>query len=158
MTCDMPPFLDFEASSLGRDSYPVEVAFSDGSGAIQSYLIARAHGWIDWDDVSESIHGISRDKLDQGGIQPFAVLDRMNVALDGQTVYCDDAEYDGMWLDRLVKAAGSPVRFDLRDIREIIGNWEPLEDEARRIAGTAAHRAGGDVTYLQSLYRLVMDD
>ena len=39
MTTQMPRFLDIEASSLSNTSYPIEIAWSDGQGNIESYLI-----------------------------------------------------------------------------------------------------------------------
>jgi hypothetical protein len=46
----MHVFLDFEASSLAKDSYPIEVGwvFEGGTGA-ESWLIRPAPDWTDWD-------------------------------------------------------------------------------------------------------------
>src|SRR5947209_5891700 len=38
----LPPFLDFEASSLRSASYPIEVAWSHPDGSIESHLISPA--------------------------------------------------------------------------------------------------------------------
>ncbi|WP_171905933.1 hypothetical protein [Sphingobium phenoxybenzoativorans] len=52
-------FLDFEASSLAKRSYPIEVGwvFEDGSSA--AYLIRPAPDWTDWDAGAAAIHGIA---------------------------------------------------------------------------------------------------
>lgn len=56
-------FLDFEASSLAKRSFPIEVGwvFEDGTSA--EHLIRPAPDWTDWDDKAAAIHGISRDDL-----------------------------------------------------------------------------------------------
>jgi hypothetical protein len=58
---DSPIFIDFEASSLGAGSFPIEVAWSRPDGSIGSYSIRPLPEWIDWDDYTEQkIHHISR--------------------------------------------------------------------------------------------------
>jgi len=39
MQIQMPRFLDIEASSLSNISYPIEIAWSDEKGNIESHLI-----------------------------------------------------------------------------------------------------------------------
>lgn len=60
---EIPCMIDFQASSLSPDSYPIEVAWSDASGAVESHYIAPSPGWTDWDLGSEDIHWISREIL-----------------------------------------------------------------------------------------------
>lgn len=59
----MLAFLDFEASSLGKQSFPIEVAWVFEDGAAEAHLIRPAPTWTDWDPQSEAIHHISRDTL-----------------------------------------------------------------------------------------------
>jgi len=59
----MPRFLDIEASSLNDASYPIEIAWSDEKGNIESHLINpyAIEEWTDWDFYAEhKIHGLSR--------------------------------------------------------------------------------------------------
>jgi hypothetical protein len=50
-------FLDFEASSLNKKSFPIEVAWVFQDGRSRSYLIRPAPEWIDWSDEAEEVHG-----------------------------------------------------------------------------------------------------
>lgn len=45
----MVVFLDFEASSLAKLSYPIEVAWVFEDGASETHLIQPAPQWTDWD-------------------------------------------------------------------------------------------------------------
>jgi len=71
MTTQMPRFLDIEASSLSNISYPIEIAWFDGQGNIESYLISPnpIGEWTDWDYYAQhEIHGISRAMCSEKGI------------------------------------------------------------------------------------------
>ena len=45
----MRVFLDFEASSLSKDSYPIEVGWAGEDGSTEAHLIRPAPDWTDWD-------------------------------------------------------------------------------------------------------------
>lgn len=104
----MLAFLDFEASSLGSRSYPIEVAwvFEDGSG--ESHLIRPAPDWDDWSAESEAIHGISRATLLAEGEYHTDVANRMVAALTGHRLFASAPSWDGQWLSRLLRAALLP--------------------------------------------------
>jgi len=74
-----PRFLDIEASSLSMDSYPIEVAWSDNYGTIESHLINpySVEYWTDWDYNAQQIHGISRKQCREEGISPEKLCHRM---------------------------------------------------------------------------------
>ena len=55
----MLAFLDFEASSLAKDSYPIEVAWVFEDWASEAHLIRPAARWTDWDTGAERMHGFS---------------------------------------------------------------------------------------------------
>jgi hypothetical protein len=50
----MLAFLDFEASSLGKKSYPIEVAWVFEDGTSESHLIKPAPEWTDWDPAAQA--------------------------------------------------------------------------------------------------------
>lgn len=104
----MRVFLDFEASSLGRHSYPIEVAwvFEDGSG--ESHLIRPMPDWTDWAVAAETIHGISRDMLAAEGRPVDEVARRMVDVLSGHDLHASAPSWDGKWLSTLLRAAGLP--------------------------------------------------
>ncbi len=101
-------FLDFEASSLGKHGYPIEVAWVFGNGGEEGYLIQPASSWTDWNAKAESIHGISRDQLRTEGLQVEEVARRMVSVLTGCALYATAPSWDGKWLSKLLRAAGLP--------------------------------------------------
>jgi hypothetical protein len=116
----MLAFLDFEASSLARDSYPIEVAwvFEDGRG--ESWLIRPAPNWTDWDPAAESVHHISRAELAERGTSHRAVADRMMTVLRGHDLVASAPSWDGKWLSALLRAGGHPRHgLRLRDSEEV---------------------------------------
>lgn len=147
--------IDFEASSLGSDSYPIEVGVAIATGrqadiASWSALIKPSPEWKSanaWDRRSEQVHGIRQSQLDEG-LQPAEALARLNELLTPiGTVWCDGGQYDRFWFDRLCKAAPL-VRpaFKLWDIVGLFALDRAAHNRfANHIAQTEApHRAGPD--------------
>jgi hypothetical protein len=104
----MHVFLDFEASSLAKRSYPIEVAWVFEDGASQSYLIRPAPGWDDWDPRSEAIHHIPREALLREGTAHDEVARQMVAQLTGHDLCASAPSWDGKWLSTLLRAAGLP--------------------------------------------------
>ena len=102
----MIAFLDFEASSLAKKSYPIEVAwvFEDGTG--EAHLIRPAPDWTDWNPAAEAIHRISRERLAREGVPHDRVAQRMVEALTGHELFASAPSWDGKWLSALLRAAG----------------------------------------------------
>ncbi|USI75018.1 3'-5' exonuclease [Sphingomonas morindae] len=164
-------FLDFEASSLGRNSYPIEVGwvFEDGRG--EDHLIRPAPDWTDWDARAEAIHGIPRATLERDGTAHEAVAARMVAALEGHMLCASAPSWDGKWLSVLLRAAGLPRHaLRLRDSDDIrrdailagfgtriapdarIAAAEALADRVKRAAGPPAHRARADAEAERTLW------
>jgi hypothetical protein len=106
-------FLDFEASSLSRHSYPIEVAWVFEDGTSEAHLIRPAPGWDDWDPRAEAIHHIPRATLLTEGAQHDTVARRMIEQLAGHDLTASAPSWDGKWLSALLRAAGLP-RHSLR--------------------------------------------
>ncbi|HEY9216984.1 MAG TPA: hypothetical protein VIO94_02970 [Phenylobacterium sp.] len=104
----MEVFLDFEASSLSDDSYPIEVGWVFADGRTETHLIRPARLWTDWDADAERIHGITRERLLAEGELHDAVAERMMQALAGHDIYVTAPSWDGKWLSVLLRAAGLP--------------------------------------------------
>ncbi|QAY78348.1 transcriptional regulator [Sphingosinicella sp. BN140058] len=104
----MHVFIDFEASSLGKTGYPIEVGWVFEDGRSENHLIRPAPQWTDWDERSEAIHGISRDKLADEGTAHDVVARRLIEALAGHRVFASAPSWDGKWLSALLRAAGLP--------------------------------------------------
>ena len=113
-------FLDFEASSLGKRGFPIEVGWAAEDGSEFSSLIRPAPGWEDWSEQAERIHGISREHLQRDGAPHDAVAARLVEQLTGHAVYASAPSWDGQWLSRLLRAAGLPRHaLRLRDTDEV---------------------------------------
>jgi hypothetical protein len=168
-------FLDFEASSLGKHGYPIEVAWVFANGQEESHLIRPAPTWTDWDAGAEAVHGISRGQLIAEGAPLETVAQRMVTALTGAILYATAPSWDGKWLSKLLRAAGLPRhalrlqdtdmahRRALREIlkagdvpadlqrelmRDILAQAQHRDDEL----GPAAHRALADAQREQRLW------
>jgi len=157
-------FLDFEASSLAKKGYPIEVAWVFEDGREETHLIRPAPGWDDWDKAAEAIHHIDRASL-LTGISHEQLARHMVDQLAGHDLTASAPSWDGKWLSALLRAAGLPRHgLRLRDTEEaqrdtaramlkgLIAD-DRLEDEiehlrAEAVAGTAdgppRHRALDD--------------
>jgi hypothetical protein len=140
----MRAFLDFEASSLAGDSYPIEVAwvFEDGQG--ESHLIRPAAEWTDWDPKAERIHGISRDTLQAQGEPSDAVARRLVEALSGHRLFASAPSWDGKWLSVLLRSAGLPrhaLRLQDTEIAQMEGIAEAFGEQLPPAALAATTRS-----------------
>jgi hypothetical protein len=116
----MRVFLDFEASSLGKNGYPIEVGWVFEDGACEAHLIRPGPQWTDWDDDAEAVHGISRAKLEEEGTAHEDVARRMVDLLSGHALYASAPSWDGKWMSVLLRAAGLPRHsLRLRDTEEV---------------------------------------
>ncbi|MFA9462398.1 hypothetical protein [Thiohalorhabdus methylotrophus] len=167
----MPIFLDFEASSLGPESYPLEVAWGNTeTGVVAAHLIDPT-GIPEWaepiDPVAHQMHGLSRDHLAVNGEPPDQVARRLNEALAGRTAYCTAVHFDGLWLAELFADPDWEQAFGLLDAGPLWNallpegaeeRYESAEAEAwARIqaAGWQRHRAEADVRHLMEMYRIL---
>ena len=112
-------FLDFEASSLGKLSYPIEVAWVFEDGRSESHLIYPAEHWTDWDENAEAVHHISRSDLMANGSPHDVVARRMIEELRGHDLVASAPSWDGKWMSALLRGAGLPRHsLRLRDSEE----------------------------------------
>ena len=146
---DEPPstrtvFVDFEASSLHKTSYPIEVAWVFEDGRAESHLIRPAPLWTDWADSAQRIHGIPRQRLVDEGTPHDIVARRMVDDLTGHKLYATAPSWDGQWLSKLLRAAALPrhalrledttVAHD-RLVRDIFSTAGLPEADARAMRG-----------------------
>jgi hypothetical protein len=148
--------IDFEASCLGKLSYPIEIGICtwEGPGRIArtwSTLIKPTRDWVErgvWSDESAKIHGISRHALHDGMDPREALLAANAFAKLGTPAYCDGGQYDEYWLARMAKAAdGVDPLFHLA-WWHLVFRAMPEEQRTRmtgfRKEGDIVHRAGPD--------------
>ena len=112
-------FMDFEASGLTDDSYPIEVAWVFEDGRTGSYLIRPAPNWTAWTDGAEDTHQISRETLVEKGEPAADVARQMVDALSGHDLSASAPTRDGKWLGDLLEAGGfARDLLSLRDTAE----------------------------------------
>jgi hypothetical protein len=125
-------FIDFEASSLSPSSYPIEVGWVFADGVCEEHLIAPHQDWLDWDPLSQQIHGISRSRLFRTGRPGPFVAKRISDALADCRVFSDAHTYDGFWLKRLFDAVGSSAPIEIEPIERLFAEMaKPLLIRAR---------------------------
>lgn len=141
---ELPPILDFEASSLSDTSYPISAGLVV-AGEVYYWIIKPQSEWIDWSLESQAIHGLKRSFLEEYGVPVHQVHAEITEKLIGhQVIYSDAPAWEGLWLQRL-------GRFNMRiaDIGELIGN-EQRERFSNELTKTFAshkltrHRADHD--------------
>ena len=115
----MRVFLDFEASSLSKTSYPIEIGWVFEDGTTAGHLIRPAPSWTDWDERAAAIHGITREQLQAEGRPHEEVCRLMVDALTGHSLYASVPSWDGKWLSVLLRTSGFPRHLlRLRDSEE----------------------------------------
>jgi hypothetical protein len=161
----MRVFLDFEASSLGKHSYPIEVGWVFEDGRSEAHLIKPAPQWVDWDPSAEALHGISRSVLEAEGTAHDVVANRVLEALAEHVVYSNAPSWDGMWLSMLFRGAGLPrhaMRLKDSDEAYVEAAAEPLRplvasgDLDAVVAGVIA-RAQDDAAQVPVSHRALDD-
>lgn len=131
-------FLDFEASSLMKGSFPIEVGWVDEKGQAESYLIRPAPEWLtlddgrpEWSPESERLHGIPVAALLAEGVDHGRVARRAEEVLGRlqAVAFSDNPHSDGYWLDMLLRACGVRRAVPVTDVRLLYG-WacRPLRD------------------------------
>ena len=99
---NVPPIIDFEASSLHETcSYPISCGLVVG-GHSYYWIIKPEPTWSDWSPQSQLIHGLTRDDLLQHGIPASQVRTEILAALANQdTVYSDAPQFERLWGNKL---------------------------------------------------------
>lgn len=156
--------LDFEASSLAQDSWPIEVGFSwmeNGDVRTWSSLIRPAPDWSlsAWSSRSAAVHSIPHDALHDAPTAQEVVGEVFKV-LGGKKLLSDAPEFERHWLSRLLQAGGCdrvPTVADYHDVSfarfsglALDMLYETLERHP------APHRAGPDSARLVRAWRVAM--
>jgi len=156
-----PAFIDFEASSLDLiASYPIEVGVCMPDGSLHSWLIQPHVLWQDWSESAETIHGISRARLEQEGTQVSEVARALNRLLPEQ-IFCDAWTFDSFWLHRLFRAAGETPEFQLESVSMLLNpaqvrQWSNTRQQVIADLGLPVHRAANDALILHKTWERVI--
>ena len=137
----VPIFIDFEASSLGETSYPIEFGVCFENRESESFLIRPHSGWSDWNQSAQKIHGIKK--------------------LKNKYVVSDCAVNDIFWADRLFSAAGIKKEFDICSLNSILTSkqrkmWQSVAREVRINISSQRHRAENDAINHHETWKMVM--
>ncbi|KXI22348.1 hypothetical protein [Photobacterium sanguinicancri] len=157
--------LDFEASGLSDQSYPIEVGYSLPDGTGESLLInplSSSDAWQYWDDYAENhIHHLSRRDIERKGEQVVEVCQHLNKVLGKfEFVFCD-SQWDLFWLGRLYHAAHMRPSFMLTEV----GHWLMQENGIARSSfqlaleaqGPTKHRAMDDAHQIRLAISQLVD-
>ena len=146
-------FLDFEASSLHLDSWPIEVGLSwiDHNLEVQTFesLIRPEPDWSEdaWSQSSALVHNIPRRDLDTAP-DARSVAGNLLEALHGRLALSDAPQFEQHWLNQLFLAAGVTDHVQIEDFEATtLAAFSPLAldylyERLERIK--APHRAGAD--------------
>lgn len=146
-------FIDFEASGIAPNSYPIEVAVVFPDGEYQA-LIQPATYWDHWSYDAQDMHQITREQLVNEGTPAIQVAQRMNELFDGK-ILCSDNPADCFWLDVLYEAAGIEATFEVKPIEVFIGREAATEALTLR-PPFRVHRALGDTRALANCIDLYL--
>jgi hypothetical protein len=139
-------FIDFEASGIAPDSYPIEVAVVYPGGEYQT-LIQPVYYWDHWSYDAQDMHQITREQLMSEGTPALQVAQELNRLFDGK-ILCSDNPADCYWLDVLYEAAGIEATFEVKPIESFVGR-EAASEILKRLPARKGHRALQDVHALR---------
>ena len=152
-------FIDFEASSLAENSFPIEVGLAcinEHEIQSESKLIKPDPCWdlTTWSGESEQLHGIAFAELQVAELASD-VATWLAEAIAGHVLISDAPAFDQRWLDMMLAIIGANSSVQLHDFDALCGglNLEQL----RLIYGSldanpAPHRAGPDAARLAGAY------
>lgn len=150
-------FLDVEASSLGRGSYPIQIGVALRDGEIRRWLVRPEPEWTHWDLNAQRVHGLGKDLLTREGLPARQVAEDLNGLLWGKTVYSDAWANDNSWVALLFDAAELVPRFRLESLRTLLSdpqaaNWKRTKEIVLTSHGLKAHDAGVDAWVLRETW------
>lgn len=149
--------IDIEASGLGDESYPIEIAWCAVNGDdVFSALINpdSAGDWDYWDEHAEmDIHGISRDECCEKGENLVTIGRQLEAFLAENVVFSDAAYQDQQWINRLLEAVGKVSPAKLLDIEQSVPIDRRAELSRRLSELSRPHRAEADCLALRELVR-----
>lgn len=107
--------IDFEASSLSGQSYPIQVAVYNGEDSYSAF-IRPDDTWTEWNMSSQAIHNIPRALLFDVGKPAVQVAEELNDFIGKEIAYCDGGIYDIHWANALHEAAQVPKTWYYGDV------------------------------------------
>lgn len=155
MTKPSVVFIDFEASSLESDGWPIEVGLAwiaETEILSCGHLIRPECDWPEeaWSPASAEVHGIPRSALESA--EPAPVVAAWTVAtISGRTLVSDAPEFDQRWLNLLLDSGPDLDRPIIRDFDAIVARHFGPDAVGRvftHLDRSRAHRAESDARIL----------
>ena len=155
-------FIDIEASSLERGSWPIELGLArilpGGRIVSEARLIRPAPGWREefWHAESATVHGIARGALDAA--PPAAEVAGWALRqLSNRVAVSDAPEFDIGWLRELLRTVEPDPTAQLHDFDHVVARAFDFAGVARVYRALAdlpaPHRAGPDAERLARAFR-----
>lgn len=139
-------FVDFEASGIAPDSYPIEIAVVHPGGEYQA-LIRPVRYWQHWSYDAQDMHQISRDQLVAEGKPAADIAQQLNELFSGQYLV-SDAREDSYWFEALYDAAELDPTFTVATVEQVVGP-EHAAAIYYQMPIKRGHRALADATALR---------
>jgi hypothetical protein len=157
--------LDFEAASIGRVGYPIEVAWCVAEGGpVTASLIRPEAAWDvpgSWQPSAERVHGICRAELELRGRPAKSVAGELLAAAEGRDLLSDMPPVDVPLLRRLLSVVPGAAMPTVGDFWSVVrqhgspelGNAAIVEADVRF---PSRHRAASDVGKLAFIWGRMM--
>lgn len=163
-------FLDCEASSLHKGSYPIEIGYCSIELDVKADLIEPLPHWDDWSIESQNIHNIQRSELFKNGRDAKEYALELADHLRGKAVVSDAVDHDGRWLMRLFADTDVVPSYMMLDYWEVVAGcaqkstvpYTSTEMIMGRIEEVEevyphTHRAGDDALLMAASCRAMFD-
>jgi DNA polymerase III epsilon subunit-like protein len=159
--------LDIEASGLGENSFPIEIAWQGPTVKPQSFLIRPDPQWDleSWDDRAEQLHGIPLQQALAEGVPARSIVEQLCRDCAGRTILSDGLAFDQAWLNQLYAASQWQGNIRLTDLFLWLGQCHRETGTPSREAisvfvrgldnHSQAHRALADVQRTLELLKAV---
>lgn len=154
---DLPPILDFEASSLVEgESYPISAGLVV-AGQVHYWIIQPEPHWTTWDKDAQAAHGLSREYIVANGIPRQQVYQELTKALaKHEAVYSDNPYWEYYWLECL-----GPLNTKVESIISLLETSTPKFFKQRNITmqqhGLQNHHAADDAVSIAYTALALMD-
>ena len=116
-------FIDVEASSLDKGSFPVEIGWClDDDAGPDSFLVSPSGEWdteSGWSPVSQAIHGLRLDDLYRDGIDVHEAVQRLEAVFAGRVVASDNPAFDDYWIGMVYEAARHPRSWTVMPLDDV---------------------------------------
>lgn len=115
-------FIDFEASGLSEDSFPLEIGWTKDGENVESYYIHPDPSWNlkSWSSAAQNLHGIELKSVFEFGVDTKIVSQAMNSALNGYILLSDSASHDIRWANMIFQSAKIERKFKIVSVEKFL--------------------------------------